>query len=152
MRTLILASSFLLLVLGGVAGAQVKEITLSKCYHEGWDWLKKMENKGSTFITNSNSKAVLEISEPSGQSKAFVLKTFSNDYAEASNEKNPKFRDWGDATYADWSNVKIDFQKQNVEIRIYSKLIMSKGKQIINAQPSPGMSFKYLCGSLKVVG
>ena len=73
MRTLILASSFLLFVLGGVAGAQVKEITLSKCYDEGWDWFKKLENKGRTFITNSNSKAVLEISEPGGQSKAFVL-------------------------------------------------------------------------------
>lgn len=150
MRTLILASSFLFLVLGGVAGA--KEITLSKCYPDTWDFIKKIGNKGSTFITNSNSKAVLEISEPSGQSKAFVLKTFSNDYAEASNEQNPSFSNLGNATWADWSIVKIDFQKQDVEIKIYSKLKSNNNKEITNSQSSTsGVVFKYLCGSKKVI-
>jgi hypothetical protein len=130
-----------------------QEITLSKCYPDTWDFIKKIGNKGSTFITNLNTKAVLEISEPSGQSQAYVIKTFSNDYAEASSEKNPRFSNMGSATWADWSIIKIDFQKQDVEIKIYSKLISKNNKQITNSQPSTsGVVFKYLCGYKKVVG
>ena len=87
MHPLILASSLLLLVLGGVAGAQIKEMKLSGCVSKNSRTVDRIFNQNvgdaRIFIANKASNTIVEIVnfDSNIRSYTYKLKNINSGYA-----------------------------------------------------------------------
>ena len=135
------------------AESKAEEITVSECHPTTYDWLHKIKNKSTTFVINENTRSIYEIDKSLGKAEKYFLKKFNAEYAEASNEKDPKTETLSGGTYNVWTDIKIYYPIKFIEIRVYEKKIWFDGKIIENSKPSTtGVVYTYECEKKIITG
>jgi len=148
MRPLILASSFLFLVLGNFASAQVKEMKLSGCILKSTSSVNNILNKMTStnsheYIANKASNTIVEIKTIDGTTKSYTYKlvNINSGYAEGIQDNGIR-RDVKNQPFEqEWMIVKLYYDKKEAEVEFHYKDIKS-GTTKVN-------DYKYLCSSKK---
>jgi hypothetical protein len=148
MHTLILASTFLFLVLGGVVSAQIKEMKLSGCILKSSssvnNVLNRMTNANShEYIANKASNTIVEIKTIDGITKSYTYKlvNINSAYAEGIQDNGIR-RDIKNQPYLqEWMIVKLYYDKKEAEVEFYYKDIKKDTTEVNN--------YEYLCNSKK---
>ena len=146
MRTLILASSFLFLVLGNFANAQVKEMKLSGCVLKSSSSVNNVLNRMTSansheYIANKASNTIVEIKTIDGITKSYTYKlvNINSGYAEGIQDNGIR-RDVKNQPYLqEWMIVKLYYDKKEAEVEFHYKDIKKDTTEVNN--------YVYLCNS-----
>jgi hypothetical protein len=153
MRLIIYLLSWVL-VLVGVARADVSEMVLSDCFSQmSNNWMNRLTSKGNKFIANKNYNSVVEIDSDAKKSITYQLINLNSEYAEAKTfEKDGKIVS-GEKHIADnWATLKMFYQSKTVEIIYYSKMWYRSGQKLNDNQTEvkEGSTWIYTCGSKSI--
>ena len=148
MHTLILASTFLFLVVGGVAGAQIKEMKLSGCILKSSSSVNNVLNRMTSansheYIANKASNTIVEIKTIDGITKSYTYKlvNINTGYAEGIQDNGIR-RDVKNQPYLqEWMIVKLYYDKKEAEVEFHYKDIKKNTTEVNN--------YEYLCNSKK---
>ena len=146
MRTLILASSFLFLVFGGVASAQVKEMKLSGCVSKKSRTVDRIYNQNigdaRIFIANKASNTIVEINEFGGRINSYTYKlvNINSGYAEGiQNEETRAVKD--PPNLKEWIILKLYYDNKEADQEFHFKDLKSGTTRV--------EKFEYVCNSKK---
>lgn len=148
MRILILLHSFLFLVFGGAAGAQVKELTLSGCVRKSASGLNNILNKmtqtySNQYIANKDFGTIVEIQNSDGSIKSYTYKllNINSGYAEGIKDNGIR-RDVKNQPFEqEWINIKLFYDQKEVEVTFnYKDLKTNTTKE---------NKYEYLCTTKK---
>ena len=148
MKIIFIVFSFLFLVLGGVVGAQIKEMTLSGCFLKSSsninNLLNKMSDKNSNkYIANTTFNTIVEIQDFDGTTKSqtYKLVNMNSGYAEGIRDNGTRLDVKNQPYLHEWMIVKLYYDKKEAAVEFHYKDIKLNTTKVSN--------YQYLCNSNK---